>query len=79
MLLQPLHFPATVIASTDDPRCSFDRSRIFAEAWGAGFIDAGALGHIGSATKLELWPQGLIWLGELIGRVRAAADVEVAA
>lgn len=70
MLLEPLPFPSIVVASTDDPRCTFERSRAFADAWGSRFIDAGALGHIGSATTLGLWPQGLLWLGELVGGLR---------
>jgi len=69
MVLSRLPFASTVIASTDDPRCDFDRSRLFADAWGSRFVEAGALGHIGSATRLGTWPQGLVWLGELIGRL----------
>ncbi|WBO21355.1 RBBP9/YdeN family alpha/beta hydrolase [Sphingomonas abietis] len=70
MLLAPLPFPSIVVASSDDPRCTIERSRAFADAWGSRFIDAGALGHIGSATKLGIWPQGLLWLGELVGGLR---------
>lgn len=70
ILLQKLPFVSTVIASTDDPRVTFGRSQAFAEAWGSEFIDAGALGHIGGAAKLGLWPQGLLWLGSLLERVK---------
>jgi predicted alpha/beta hydrolase family esterase len=70
MLLQRLPFPSTVIASTDDPRCTLDRSRAFADAWGSQFIEAGDLGHIGSAANLGVWPQGLVWLGQLVARAR---------
>lgn len=69
MVRQPLPFPATIVASTDDPRCDFARAQQFAEDWRTRFVDAGALGHIGSAAKLGLWPEGLIWLGELLGRL----------
>lgn len=70
MVLQPLPFVSTVIASVDDPRCSLERSQAFAGAWGSTFINAGALGHIGSASELGLWPEGLVWLGELASRAQ---------
>jgi predicted alpha/beta hydrolase family esterase len=69
MLLEPLPFPSTVVASTDDPRCTFERARRFADAWGSRFIDAGALGHIGSASNLGAWEQGQAWLGELVDTI----------
>jgi len=69
-----LPFPSLVVASTDDPRVSFDRARTFAADWGSRFIDAGALGHIGSAANLGLWPNGLVWLGELAAVAREHSD-----
>lgn len=72
MLLEPLPFPSIVVASTDDPRCTFERSRLFADAWGSAFIDAGRLGHIGSVSRLGLWPEGLLWLGSLIAASKEA-------
>jgi predicted alpha/beta hydrolase family esterase len=30
-------------------------------------VDAGNLGHIGSASKLGLWPFGLFHFGQFIG------------
>lgn len=68
-----LPFPSIVIASTDDPRVAFERARTFAADWGSRFIDAGALGHIGSAAELGVWPDGLVWLGELAAA--AAGDL----
>jgi len=70
MVLKRLPFASIVVASTNDPRCEFDRSRLFAEAWGSRFVDIGAHGHIGSAANLGLWPEGLILLGELAGAAR---------
>jgi hypothetical protein len=40
-----------------------------AAAWGSRFVSVGALGHIGSAANLGVWPAGLIGLRELLGRV----------
>ena len=42
MPLARLPFPATVIASSDDPYVTLARARAFAAAWGADFVDAGA-------------------------------------
>lgn len=67
MILEPLPFPAMVVASRNDDRVSFDRAELFAKAWGARLVDAGDLGHIGSAAKLGLWPFGLFYFGQLVG------------
>jgi predicted alpha/beta hydrolase family esterase len=67
MILERLPFPAMVIASRNDDRVSFDRAEIFAKAWGATLVDAGNLGHIGSAAKLGLWPFGLFYFGQFVG------------
>ena len=67
MLLQSLPFPSMVLASRNDECVSFERAQTFAKAWGSYLVDVGALGHIGSAAKLGLWPEGLVWLGQFIG------------
>lgn len=67
MILERLPFPAMVMASRNDDRVSFDRAQQFAKAWGANFVDAGNLGHIGSAAKLGLWPFGLFYFGQFVG------------
>jgi len=67
MILKKLPFPSLVVGSRDDDRVSFERAQAFAAAWGSRFVDAGNLGHIGSASKLGLWPFGLFWLGQFVG------------
>ena len=67
MLLQSLPFPSMVLASRNDECVSFERAQTFAKAWGSYFVDVGALGHIGEAAKIGLWPHGLVWLGQFIG------------
>jgi predicted alpha/beta hydrolase family esterase len=67
MILKRLPFPAMVVASRNDDRVSFERAREFAAAWGASFVDAGNLGHIGSAARLGLWPFGLFHFGQFVG------------
>lgn len=63
-----LPFPATVIASSDDPYVTLDRARGFAAAWGADFVAAGALGHINAASSLGAWPAGRRALQALVDR-----------
>jgi predicted alpha/beta hydrolase family esterase len=63
-----LPFPATVIASRNDPYVTLHRARAFAAAWGADFVDAGAIGHINAASGLGDWPEGRRWLRALVER-----------
>ena len=67
MIMEALPFASMVVASRDDDRVAFDRAEAFAKAWGSRFVDAGNLGHIGSASKLGLWPFGLFWFGQFVG------------
>ena len=67
MILERLPFPSMVIASRNDDRVAFDRAEVFAKAWGATLVDSGDLGHIGSASKLGLWPFGLFYFGQFVG------------
>ncbi|MDE2212756.1 MAG: alpha/beta hydrolase, partial [Betaproteobacteria bacterium] len=71
--MHPLPFPSCVVASRNDERVSTERARAFAAAWGSRFIDAGPLGHIGSAARLGLWPQGLVWLGQFLATLPGQA------
>jgi predicted alpha/beta hydrolase family esterase len=70
MILERLPFPSAVVASRNDDRVSFERARAFAAAWGSNLIDAGNLGHIGSAATLGDWPFGLLWFGQFVASLR---------
>jgi predicted alpha/beta hydrolase family esterase len=61
--------PATVAASSNDPYVDISRAREFAGLWGAEFCEVGELGHINSASRLGLWPQGLLLLGQLMATI----------
>ncbi|HZL31676.1 MAG TPA: alpha/beta hydrolase [Pseudolabrys sp.] len=61
--------PALAVTSSNDPYVSVARAQRFAEGWGADFCNAGELGHINSASRLEFWPQGLLLLGQLLARI----------
>jgi len=63
---QPLPFPAVMVAADDDPFCAAERSRQLAADWGARFIDAGARGHLNSASGLGDWPEGRALLNDLL-------------
>ena len=64
--LQMLPFKSTLVASHDDPFCSFGRAQAFAAAWGAVLVDAGKAGHINADSELGAWPHGLVLLNDLI-------------
>jgi len=63
---QALPFKSTLVASQDDPYCSFGRANGFAVAWGSALVDAGAAGHINADSGLGDWPQGQALLKQLI-------------
>lgn len=54
----PLPFRSVVVASANDPFMSLPRAREIADAWGAGFVDAGSLGHINIDAGFGPWPTG---------------------
>jgi predicted alpha/beta hydrolase family esterase len=64
--LNTLPFPAVLVASRDDPYCSFERARMFAAAWNARFIDHGECGHINVDSGLGSWPEGHVLLQDLM-------------
>lgn len=58
MPLQKLPVPTWLICSENDPFVSMERSRQFAETWGAHLECVGALGHINAKSNLGEWEQG---------------------
>jgi predicted alpha/beta hydrolase family esterase len=65
MPLQRLPFPSVVVASSNDEYVTLTRAESFARAWGSRFVNAGALGHINSASGLGDWPEGRALLERL--------------
>lgn len=53
----PLPFPATVVASRNDPYVNFGRAAQYARAWGAELVDLGYAGHINIDSGHGPWPQ----------------------
>ena len=66
MPLDRLPFPAIVIGSSNDEYVSEPRARLFAQQWGARYLDAGPLGHLNSASNLGMWPLGQSLLEDLL-------------
>jgi len=62
-----LPFPSIVVASTNDPYCSIERARAFAEAWGSRLVELPDAGHINVASGFGAWPEGWALLEELRG------------
>lgn len=54
----PLAFPALVVASSDDAYADLAYALNLAADWRAGFVEAGALGHINAASGVGAWKQG---------------------
>lgn len=67
--LEPLPFPAVLVASSNDPYCAPERARDLAEAWGATFILAGNMGHINVESGHGPWPDGLLHFGMLLAQL----------
>jgi len=68
---QRLPFPATVVASTDDPYCEPRRCAELAADWGATLVDAGARGHLNGESGLGDWPEGMSLLHALSSQTPA--------
>ena len=64
MPTEKLPLPACIVGSENDPYMAFERTKFFAEAWGAKLFNAGALGHINSDSNLGEWEQGRKFLAE---------------
>jgi len=67
----PLPFPSMLVASTNDPLCTVERSVEFATCWGSDFHLAGAAGHINVASGHGPWPEGLLMFTRLMQRLKA--------
>ena len=63
--LQPLPFKSLLVASQNDPYCTFERASQFARAWGSDWVSMGPCGHINAGSGLGDWPQGHAWLEKL--------------
>ena len=58
VLLQTLPFPSILVASENDPHCFLERAQAMAQGWGSRLVNAGAAGHLNTASGLGLWDSG---------------------
>jgi predicted alpha/beta hydrolase family esterase len=63
----PLGFPATIVASANDPWLSIERALALAIRWGTNLVDLGNAGHINAESGYGPWPFGLTLLQQLAG------------
>jgi predicted alpha/beta hydrolase family esterase len=64
--LGPLRFRSILVASTNDPYITIERARELATAWGADFVNAGAVGHINVEAGFGPWTKGVGMVNSLI-------------
>ena len=64
--MQPLPFPALVVASENDPYVTLGRAEQMAAAWDAEFIGAGEAGHLNVASGHGHWEEGEVLLSECL-------------
>lgn len=62
---EPLGFPATIVASSNDPRMRLSKAAFWAGFWSCGFVDVGRAGGIDPASGFGPWPKGLALLSEV--------------
>lgn len=74
VVMQSLPFPSLLIASRNDPYCSFERAHRFADAWGATLVDYGMSGHVNADSGLGAWQDGYELLNQMSSEL--ATDVE---
>lgn len=55
---RPVAVPGLVITSRDDPYCSPARAAWMADGWALPTLEAGAHGHLNTASGLGDWPWG---------------------
>jgi predicted alpha/beta hydrolase family esterase len=63
----PLPFPSILVASSNDPYATIERSAEMAAGWLSSFVAAGELGHLNADSGLGAWREGQALLARLIG------------
>jgi uncharacterized protein len=64
--LSRLPFKSLVVASTNDPFATLERSELFATSWGSELITLESAGHINAASGYGPWPGGAKLLDHLM-------------
>ncbi len=62
----PLHVPAKIIASSNDPWLTDSKAAYWALQWGTDFLRLKNVGHINSESNLGFWPEGVRQVHKLL-------------
>lgn len=65
-----LPFPAHLVASRNDPYCSYARSEELAADWGTSLQDAGEAGHINVDSGHGPWPEGMMSFAGFLSKLK---------
>ncbi len=68
--MRRLPFPALLVASSNDPFATPAEQAALAEAWGAELVDAGAQGHINTASGHGPWPEGMMRFAGFLSKLK---------
>ncbi len=68
--MDPLPFPSVLVASNNDPFATPEEQAALAKAWGAELVDAGARGHINTASGHGPWPEGLMRFAGFLSKLK---------
>jgi predicted alpha/beta hydrolase family esterase len=64
--LTKINFKTIVVASSDDPWVTPERSGYFADCWGSELINIGNAGHINTSSGYGFWVEGLEILKRIV-------------
>jgi uncharacterized protein len=67
---QTLPFKSVLVASGNDPFCTWEQAQALAVDWGSELVSGGNMGHINADADLDDWPQG----HALLQRLQAGQD-----
>jgi predicted alpha/beta hydrolase family esterase len=67
---EPLPFPSILVASSNDPHATLEQSADIALAWGSDLVEAGAQGHINTASGHGPWPEGLMRFAGFLSKLK---------
>lgn len=66
---EPLPCPAFVLASRNDPSCTYQKADEMAADWGALLVDAGHSGHLDEKSGHGPWPEGMMLFARFMNRL----------
>jgi predicted alpha/beta hydrolase family esterase len=64
-----LPFPSMLVASRNDPACSYEAAEALAEGWGSVLLDAGEAGHIDAEAGYGPWPEGSMAFAQFLRKL----------